>query len=282
VIDAFVLRALLAGVGIALLAGPLGAFVVWRRLAIFGEALAHSALLGLVLALLLDVDPTLGLVVFAALLAAALWALEEQQLLPTDTILSTLAHGALAAGLVLASLLDWLRIDLLAVLFGDILAVSDSDLAVLLVLLLLVGVGLARHWRGLLSLTIEPDLARVEGVPVRRLRLLLDLQIAAAIAVGMKLVGLVLVVSLLVVPAAAARPWARTPHGMALLAALAGTAATLSGVGLSLLVDLPTGPAIVLVAVLGFLASVTAARLRELRTRSRHGSGGLAGEPARR
>jgi zinc transport system permease protein len=282
VIDAFVLRALLAGVGIALLAGPLGAFVVWRRLAIFGEALAHSALLGLVLALLLDVDPTLGLVVFAALLAAALWALEEQQLLPTDTILSTLAHGALAAGLVLVSLLDWLRIDLLAYLFGDILAVSDSDLAVLLVLLLLVAIGLGRHWRGLLSLTIEPDLARVEGIPVRRLRLLLDLLIAAAIAVGMKLVGLVLVVSLLVVPAAAARPWARTPFGMALLAALAGTAATLSGVGLSLLVDLPTGPAIVLVAVLGFLASVTAARVRELRTCSRHGSGGLAGEPARR
>lgn len=281
-IDAFVLRALLAGVGIALLAGPLGAFVVWRRLAIFGEALAHSALLGVVSAHLLDVDPTLGLVVFAALLAAALWALEEQRLLPTDTILSTLAHGALAAGLVLVSLLDWLRIDLFAYLFGDILAVSDSDLAVLLVLSLLVAIALGRHWRGLLSLTIEPDLARVEGVPVRRLRLLLDLLIAAAIAVGMKLVGLVLVVSLLVVPAATARPWARTPHGMALLAALVGTAATLSGVGLSLLVDLPTGPAIVLVAVLGFLASVTAGRLRELRTRAREGRGGLAGEPARR
>jgi len=282
VIDAFVLRALLAGVGIALLAGPLGAFVVWRRLAIFGEALAHSALLGLVLALLLDVDPTLGLVVFAALLAAALWALEEQQLLPTDTILSTLAHGALAAGLVLASLLDWLRIDLLAVLFGDILAVSDNDLAVLFVLLLLVGVGLARHWRGLLSLTIEPDLARVEGVPVRPLRLLLDLQIAAAIAVGMKLVGLVLVVSLLVVPAAAARPWARTPFAMASIAALFGAVSTLCGLAASLLVDLPTGPAIVLVAVLGFLASVALGRLCELRSAAAPPAVGLAADRARR
>jgi zinc transport system permease protein len=280
--DAFVLRALAAGVGIALVAGPLGAFVVWRRLAIFGEALAHSALLGVVLAHLLDVDPTLGLVAFAALLAAALWALEEQRLLPPDTILSTLAHGALAAGLVLLSLLDGLRIDLFAYLFGDILAVSATDLGVLLVLILLVAVTLARHWRGLVSLTVDPDLARVEGVAVRRLRLLLDLLIAAAIAVGMKLVGLVLVVSLLVVPAAAARPWARTPFAMASIAALSGAVSTLCGLAASLLVDLPTGPAIVLVAVLGFLASVALGRLRELRSAAAPPAVGLAADGARR
>lgn len=280
--DAFVLRALLAGVGLALVAGPLGAFVVWRRLAIFGEALAQSALLGVVLAHLLEVDPTLGLVVFAALLATALWGLEEQRILPTDTILSTLAHGALAAGLVLLSLLDGLRIDLLAYLFGDILAVSATDLGVLLLLILLVAATLGRHWRGLVSLTVDPDLARVEGVPVRRLRLLLDLMIAAAIAVGMKLVGLVLVVSLLVVPAAAARPWARTPLAMAAIAALFGAASTLCGVGASLLVDLPTGPAIVLVAVLGFLASVALGRLGERRPGAAQAARGLAGEPVRR
>lgn len=281
-IDAFLARALLAGVGIALLAGPLGAFVVWRRLAIFGEALAHSALLGVILAYLLELEPTIGLLVFATLLATALWALEEQRLLPTDTILSTLAHGALAAGLVALSLADWIRIDLLAYLFGDILAVSQTDLLVLGALILLVGAALLRHWRGLVSLTIEPDLAQVEGVAVRRLRLLLDIMIAGAIAVGMKLVGLVLVVSLLVVPAAAARPWSRTPHGMAALAALAGALATSLGLVLSVLVDLPTGPAIVLVAVLGFAASVLLAGLREHR-RGRRGTGRrLAGGAARR
>lgn len=249
-IEGFLARALVAGLGIALLAGPLGAFVVWRRLAIFGEALAHSALLGVVLAYLLGLDPTLGLLVFAVLLATALWALEEQQLLPTDTVLSTLAHGALAAGLVLLSLVDGLRIDLMAYLFGDILAVSNRDLLVLLALLGLVAAALVRHWRGLVSLTIEPDLARIEGVPVRPLRLLLELLVAAAIAVGMQLVGLVLVVSLLIVPAAAARPWSRTPHGMAALAALIGATATTLGLLASVVLDLPTGPAIVLVAVL--------------------------------
>lgn len=276
--EGFLLRALLAGLGIALLAGPLGSFVVWRRLAIFGEALAHSALLGVVLAYLLDLDPTVGLIVFAALLAGVLWALEEQDLLPTDTILSTLAHGALAAGLVLVSFLDWLRVDLMALLFGDVLAVSERDLWVLAALFALVALAFARHWRGLVSLTVEPDLARVEGVPVRRLRLLLDLSIAAAIAVGMKLVGIVLVVSLLVVPAAAARPWARTPQGMAALASLLGAVATTVGLLASILVDLPTGPAIVLSAVLVFLASVAASRVRERRLASRAGPPRLAGE----
>ncbi len=280
-IESFLFRALLAGAGIALVAGPLGAFVVWRRLAIFGEALAHSALLGVVLAFLLEVDPTLGLVLFAALLATALWALEEQRILPTDTVLSTLAHGALAAGLVLVSFVDWLRIDLLAYLFGDILAVSERDLLVLAVLLLLVALALGRHWRGLVSLTVDPDLARVEGVPVRALRLLLDLLIAAAIAVGMKLVGIVLVVSLLVVPAATARPWACTPHGMAGLAALVGLAATVSGVLASAFVDLPTGPTIVLAAVSTFLASTTASRVLEWRHLGRR-LPRLAGGPLRR
>lgn len=264
-IEPFLLRAILAGLGIALVAGPLGAFVVWRRLAIFGEALAHSALLGVVLALLLELDPTFGLLLFAALLACALWALEDQRLLPTDTILSTLAHGALALGLVVLSFVDWLRLDLMAYLFGDILAVSGRDLLLVVALLAVVSAVLARHWRALVSLTIEPDLARVEGVPVRRLRLVLDLLIAGTIALGMKLVGIVLVVSLLVVPVAAARPWARTPEQMALLGSLVGALATLLGLTLSVAVDIPSGPAIVVTAVFAFLASSGIHRVLEQR-----------------
>lgn len=276
-IEPFLQRALLAGLGIALVAGPLGAFVVWRRLAIFGEALAHSALLGVVLALLLALDPTLGLLLFAALLACALWALEDQRLLPTDTILSTLAHGALALGLVVLSFVDWLRLDLMAYLFGDILAVSERDLLLVVALLAVVSAVLARHWRALVSLTIEPDLARVEGVPVRRLRLVLDLLIAGTIALGMKLVGIVLVVSLLVVPVAAARPWARTPEQMALFGSLVGALATLIGLALSVAVDIPSGPAIVVTAVLAFLASSGMHRVLEQR-----GSGRVRPSLARR
>lgn len=264
-IEGFLLRAFLAGLGVALLAGPLGAFVVWRRLAIFGEALAHSALLGVILALLLELDPTIGLVLFAGLLATVLWVLEEQRLLPTDTILSTLAHGALALGLVLLSLFDWIRLDLMGYLFGDILAVSTRDLFLLALLVAISAVVLFKNWCALVSMTIEPDLARVEGVPVRALRLLLDLLIAGAIALGMKLVGLLLIVSLLVVPAAAARPWTKTPEQMALMASALAGLATIVGLSLSIAADVPSGPAIVVTAVALFAFSHGAERARKRR-----------------
>ncbi len=248
-LDDFLVRAALGGIGVALAAGPLGAFVVWRRMAYFGEALANSALLGLVLGLLLDIDMLLGVAVFCCLMVLLLGLIERQRLLPLDTALSILAHGALAVGLLALSLVEGVRVDLMSYLFGDILAVSRSDLLLILGLLLLVGAVLALCWRPLLSMTAHADLAAVEGVPVERLRLLLTLLVAGVIAAGMKIVGVLLIISLLIVPAAAARRLATTPEQMAGLAALIGIASVLAGLGLSLQLDVPTGPAIVASAV---------------------------------
>jgi zinc transport system permease protein len=251
-LDDFLIRALLGGVGVALAAGPLGAFVVWRRMAFFGEALANSALLGLVLGLLLNISMLLGVVVFCCVLALVLGFIERQRLLPLDTALSVLAHGALAVGLLALSLFDRVRVDLMSYLFGDILAVSRADLLLILALLLLVGAVLAAFWRPLLSMTAHADLAAVEGVKVDALRLLLTLLVAAVIAAGMKIVGILLIISLLVVPAAAARRLSTTPEQMAGLAALIGAASVVAGIGLSLHLDVPTGPAIVASAVAVF------------------------------
>jgi zinc transport system permease protein len=251
-LDDFLVRALLGGVGVALTAGPLGAFVVWRRMAYFGEALANSALLGLVLGLLLDISLLLGVVAFCCLLALLLGLIERQRLLPLDTALSILAHGALAIGLLALSLMEGVRVDLMSYLFGDILAVSRADLLLILGLLLLVGVALAVLWRPLLSMTAHADLAAVEGVKVEPLRLLLTLLVAAVIAAGMKIVGVLLIISLLVVPAAAARRLSTTPERMAAMAALIGAASVAAGLGLSLHLDVPTGPAIVAAAVAVF------------------------------
>jgi zinc transport system permease protein len=251
-LDDFFVRALLGGVGVALTAGPLGAFVVWRRMAYFGEALANSALLGLVLGLLLDISMLLGVVVFCCLLALLLGLIERQRLLPLDTALSILAHGALAIGLLSLSLMGGVRVDLMSYLFGDILAVSRADLLLIFALLLLVGTALALLWRPLLSMTAHADLAAVEGVKVEPLRLLLTLLVAAAIAAGMKIVGVLLIISLLVVPAAAARRLSATPEQMALWAALIGAASVVAGLGLSLHLDVPAGPAIVAAAVATF------------------------------
>jgi zinc transport system permease protein len=251
----FLLRSLLGGMAIAAATGPLGAFVVWRRMAFFGEALANAALLGVVLGVLLRVAALPVVVGVVVLLALLLTALERRRIRPVDTLLSILSHGALATGLVLLALLDRFRVDLMSYLFGDILAVSFADLALILAVLAFVTTGLVAFWRPLLAITVDAEIAAVEGVPVERFRLLLTLLLAAVIAVGMKLVGILLVVSLLIVPAAAARRLAATPAQMAVLAGLAGVASVAAGLFFSLHLDVPAGPAIVVVAVALFAAT---------------------------
>jgi len=254
-LEDFVVRAGLAGIGVATAAGPLGSLVVWRRMAIFGEALANAMLLGIVLATLLELQMTLGVLAFAVILAVALLALERQQLLPLDTLLSMIAHSALAFGLLALSRLDYVRVDLMSYLFGDVLATSATDLLAILGLLIVLAVGLARLWRPLLSATVQPELAAVEGVSLARSRFVLTLMLAALIAVGMKIVGMLLIVSLLVIPAAGARQLARTPEEMAAMASLLGVLAVLGGLFASLRLDLPAGPAIVACAALLFVAA---------------------------
>jgi zinc transport system permease protein len=248
-LDDFIVRAGLAGVGVALAAGPLGSFVVWRRMAVFGEALANAALLGAVLAALLHLHPLIGVSLFTALLAFVLLGLERQRFLPLDTLLSMCAHGALAAGLLVLSWMDRVRIDLMSFLFGDVLATSRADLGLIFLMLLAIGLGLALVWRPLLSATVQPELAAVEGVRIERARLAFTLMLAGLIAVGMKIVGMLLIVSLLVIPAATARQLARTPEQMALLASALGAMAVLAGLLASLELDLPAGPAMVAGAV---------------------------------
>ena len=252
--DDFLIRALLAGLGVALAAGPLGCFVVWRRMAYFGDALAHSALLGAALAAALQVNLLLGVVGFSLVLAASLAALERQRLLATDTLLGILAHGGLALGLIALSLLSGVRIDLLALLFGDILAVTWADLALIGGMLLAVLAALAVLWRPLLAATVHAELAAVEGVRVGGARLAFTLLLAAVVGVGMKVVGVLLIVALLIIPAAAARRLARTPEQMALGASGLGALSAALGLWASLQWDVPTGPAIVTASVVLFAA----------------------------
>ena len=208
----FLVRALLGGIGVALAAGPLGAFVVWRRMAYFGDTLAHSALLGVALGLLLGINPNVTVIVVCAVLAVVLVVLQRRQrFLASDTLLGILAHASLGLGLVTLAFLQTLRLDLLSLLFGDILAVTATDLAWIYGGGVAVLALLALLWRPLLSATVHEDLARVEGVPVTAVRLAYMLLIAVVIAVALKIVGVLLVTSLLIIPAATARRFATTP-----------------------------------------------------------------------
>ena len=265
--DEFVLLALVAGVGVAVVMGPLGVFVVWRRMAYFGDALAHSGLLGVALGLVLGINVTAGIVVVCGALAILLVFLRRGGRLADDTLLGILSHGSLSLGLIAIALMESVRVDLVSYLFGDVLAVAPSDIAAIYVGGIVALGALAALWRPLVAISVHEELARVEGVPVVRVQLAFMLLIALVIALAMKVVGILLVTSLLIVPAAAARRLARTPEAMAALAAVAGAASVALGLAGSLAWDLPSGPAIVAAAVALFaLGAVVPARFT--RTRS--------------
>lgn len=246
IMDEFLLRALVAGTGVALIAGPLGCFVVWRRMAYFGAALSHSALLGVALGILLGIEPMYTVTVFCVFLALVIFRLQRYRMLATDTLLSILAHGGLAMGLVVIAFMEQVRMDLMAYLFGDILAVGWTEVILIFVVAALVLGWLMRNWNGLIAATVSRDLAAVEGVAVERIELGFVVVVAGVIALGMKAVGVLLVVALLTIPAAAARPLSGTPERMALGAVLIGIAANGLGVMGSLWWDAPTGPLIVI------------------------------------
>ncbi|RRI30129.1 zinc ABC transporter permease subunit ZnuB [Pseudomonas aeruginosa] len=250
----FLLNALLAGLALALVAGPLGSFVVWRRMAYFGDTLSHAALLGVALGFLLDVSPTLAVTVGCVLLAVLLVTLQQRQPLAADTLLGILAHSTLSLGLVTLSFMKEVRVDLMAYLFGDLLAVSASDLLWIIAGSALILALICFLWRPLLAITVHEELAKVEGLPVGAIRLALMLLIAIVIAVAMKIVGVLLITSLLIIPAAAQRH-ARSPEQMAVGASLLGLVAVCAGLALSWFKDTPAGPSIVVSAAGLFLLS---------------------------
>lgn len=258
-LDSFLVRAALAGLGVALAAGLLGCFVVWRRMAYFGDATAHASILGVAVALALGVPTVLGVVAVAGGVAVAVALLADRGL-AADTVLGVTAHGALGLGLFAMALTPGPRVDLEGFLFGDVLTVGRGDLLLIWGGAALVALLVWRNWALLLISTLSPDLARAGGMDPRRGSLLLSLLLAAVVAVAIQVVGALLIAALLVIPAAAARNLARTPEGMALAACGIGAVAALGGLGLAVVADAGVGPATVTVAVASFAILTAAGR----------------------
>jgi zinc transport system permease protein len=253
-LDDFLVRAMLAGTALSLATGPLGSFVVWRRMAYFGDATAHAAILGVALALATEIPVVAGTLVVALAMAVTVATLSSRGWV-MDTTLGVLAHGALAVGLVAVSFLPGVRTDLSSWLFGDILAVSRTDLAVIWAGALVVVALLLWRWSRLLTATLHEELATAAGIVPDRERLVLTVALAITVAVAIKIVGALLIAAMLIIPAAAARGFARTPEAMAGLAALFGVAATGAGLALSLYEDTPAGPSIIVAATAIFAVS---------------------------
>jgi zinc transport system permease protein len=256
----FFVRALLGGVGVALVTGPVGCFILWRRMVVFGAALSHSALLGVVLGLGLGIGVTPGALIVCIGVALAFLALSRDGRVSEDAVLNIVAHAALALGLIFLTLFSSITGELIGFLFGDILAVSSADLgwiwgggAVVLAVLIAL-------WRPMLGVTVHEELAAVEGLPVQALRVIFLLLVSVVTAVALKIVGALLIIALLVVPAAAARRLSTTPESMAVTAAGVGVVAVVVGLWSSLWWDLPASPAIVLAATLLFAGSLVIGR----------------------
>lgn len=254
--EPFFRRALLAGLGVALVAGPVGCFIVWRRMAYFGETLAHSGLLGVGLGLMLGVSLTAGAVAASVAVALLLLLLKNQRVLAADTLLGILSHTALAAGLITVSLVTGAASDNMELLFGDILTVTTADVWIVWAGAALVLAVLVYLWRDLIAISVHEDLARAEGVNVPRVELGFILLIALMTAIAMKIVGLMLITALLVIPAAAARRLAITPERMAVLAAAVAGLAVILGLMLSATANTISGPSVVLAASLLFVLTL--------------------------
>ena len=251
ILDDFMTRATLAGVGVALAAAPLGCFVVWRRMAYFGDATAHAAILGVALALALHISIFIGALAVALIMALLVTALAGRGY-AVDTLLGVMAHSALAFGLVAVSFLTGIRIDLMAYLFGDILAVSRVDLIVIWGGAALVVALLGWRWSPLLTATLNEELAYAGGLDPRREELILTVSLAVTVAVAIKVVGVLLIAALLIIPAATARNLARTPEAMAVIAAAIGMISAVLGLRAAYLLNTPAGPSIVCVTTVCF------------------------------
>lgn len=252
----------LAGLSISLISGPLGSFVVWRQMSYFGDTLSHAALLGVALGLLLSIAPFYTVIVVTLLLALILTWLESQKQLSSDTLLGILAHSALSLGLVTISLLPNVRIDLMGYLFGDLLSITYQDVLRIVIVVLVVLVLMLWQWRQFLYITVSEDLAFVDGISIKRTRLLLTLLLALTIGISMKFVGALIITSLLIIPAAIARYYANTPEKMAFLAILFGMLSILGGLIFSAWCDTPTGPSVVVCTMILFVSTLGIHKLK--------------------
>ena len=254
--DDFIVRAFAAGIGLAFITGPLGCFIVWRRLSYFGDTIAHSALLGVVIAYALDFNLIIAVFVVSCLLALSLLFLQRRTNLPDDALLGLLAHSVLAIGLVLLGILSFIRIDLMGLLFGDILSVNVTDLlfvwiggGIVLIVLILI-------WRPLFAGTVNLELAKAEGLNPDLANAIFTLLIASVIAISIKIVGILLITGLLIIPASASRNLSSTPIQMAIISSIIGVASVVLGIQTSMIRNTPTGPTILTITLGVFILTL--------------------------
>ena len=254
--DDFFIRALVAGLGVALVTGPLGCFIIWRRLSFFGDTLAHSALLGVTLAFSFDINIAFSVFIISSAIALILLKLQKTTNLPGDALLGLLAHSSLAVGLVVIGFLSFIRFDIMGLLFGDILAVTENDLIIIWVGGAIILFVLKLIWKPLFASTVNYELAEAEGMKPERVNAIFTILMAAIIAISIKMVGLLLITGMLIIPAAMARNISNNPKQMVLFSVIGGLLSVVMGLFGSLQINTPSGPSIITAGLILFILSL--------------------------
>ena len=252
--DPFIIRGIIAGIAVALISGLVGCFVVWRRLSYYGESIAHSSLLGAGIGILIGIGINFGVVFICLLFGILFLWLQQSKALSSDTLLGVLAHFALAVGIIVISF-NKIKIDLHAFLFGDILTVSITDIWGMYIGVLIAITLILSNWSSLLLVTLDEDLAKSEGINPLYVNILLTTIMTIVVALSLQIIGLLLITAMLIIPAATARRLVNSPEGMAIVATLIGIFSVVFGIYLSVEMDLPSGPSIVVVSSILFFVS---------------------------
>ena len=255
-LDDFFIRALLAGIGIAIVTGPTGCFIIWRRLSFFGDTLSHSALLGVTLAVFFDINIAFSVFVISSVIAIMLLKLQKTTKLPGDALLGLLAHSSLAAGLVVIGFLSSIRFDVMGLLFGDILAVNQNDLLLIWIGGALILLILKLIWKPLFASTVNYELAEAEGLNPDRAKAIFTILMAGIIAISIKMVGLLLITGMLIIPAAMARNISTSPKTMVIYSILGGLLSVVLGLFTSLEFNTSSGPSIIAASLFLFILSL--------------------------
>ena len=255
-LDDFFIRALIAGIGVALVTGPLGCFVVWRRLSYFGDTLSHSALLGVTMAYSFELNIALSVFIISSAIALILIQLQKKTNLPGDALLGLLAHSSLAVGLVVIGFLTFIRFDIMGLLFGDILAVTTTDIFIIWTCGSIILLVLKLIWKPLFASTVNYELAEAEGLNPDRAKAIFTILMAAVIAISIKMVGLLLITGMLIIPAAMARNISDSPQKMVLFSVIGGLLSVILGLFSSLEFNTSSGPSIIVAALVLFILSL--------------------------
>lgn len=248
----FMQRAIAGAVLMGILGGLLGSFVTLRQLSFFSHAVGHAALVGVALGVLLHLNPTWMLLPFTLVFGLVVLYLIDRTNLASDSVLSVVLSGALAIGVILSSSIQGYRGNLMGVLFGDILAIDETDLILTLLVLIGGSIFLLSTLRQQILLTLNPEVAQVQGIPVQLYRYVFVVLLSLAVAVAIKAVGVLLVNAFLVIPSSTAKLLSH--HFASFLAGsvILGVISSIAGILVSSFFSFASGPSIVLVQFLLF------------------------------